>query len=148
MTSKVNHPLYKRVDRRLLIRLRIYLLIFLAQIGVTIFNIFEHRIDFGIALIGVLTGTLIGAFVGRIYQLRWDEKTEKLIAKIDWIGGLVLILYIVYLFNRGLFIGRWVQADTLAVIGISITAGIMLGRIVFTRHGIRTSLMALGILNN
>lgn len=70
----------QHIDRRLLIRLRIFCVIFLVTVGVIIVDVRKDIIETGLAFSGILIGISIGIVVGRMYSLSWDENTAKVIA--------------------------------------------------------------------
>jgi hypothetical protein len=55
-------------------------------------------------------------------------------------------LFVNIMIFRDWIFGHWIQASTLAVFGLSVSAGLMLGRIIGARRGILKALQALGIL--
>jgi len=59
----------------------------------------------------------------------WDEENSKVITTMDWVGGIVLILYIGFAIFRNWILSHWVQETYLAEIGLSVTAGTLLGRL-------------------
>ena len=138
---------YQHIDRSLSIRLRMYCIIYLITLGMIIVDIFRHKISFGLAFGGILFGVLLGVVMSRTSRLSWDEEATKVVANIDWIGGIILAAYFVFMLGRDWFFGHWVRSATLAVFGISILVGKMFGRIFGIRRGIRKTLQALSFLN-
>lgn len=91
-------------------------------------------------------GLVLGIVVSRMYRLSWDEQTTKVVAQIDWIGGVILGLYITFIFFRDWFFGHWLQGATLVEFGLCISAGLMLGRVLGARRGISITLQSLGVM--
>ena len=139
-------PFRKHIDRRLIVRLRLYCITCLVMFGIIVIDAHRHMIGIGLAIGGTLIGIVIGIAVSRIYHLSWDEHTTKIIAQIDWIGGAILLLYLAFMVCRDRIFAHWIQASTLAAFGLCISAGLMLGRVIGARHGIMKTLQALGIL--
>ena len=50
----------------------------------------------------------------------------------DWVGGIVLVLYIGFAVSRNWVLGHWVKESFLAEIGLSLTAGTLVGRLLGT----------------
>ena len=146
MSLQKYHLVRQHIDHHLSLRLRIYLFICLTMIVLIIVDVLRDTIGAGLATIGIVLGMVLGLIVSRMYQLKWDEETTKVIAQIDWVGGIILVLYIAFLFSRDWLFGHWVQAATLAAFGLSVTAGSMFARIIFARHGIHKTLQAISVL--
>jgi uncharacterized membrane protein len=132
------------VDRRLHTRLRLYAVIFLIMLVIVIVDIVRGFVSVPLALLGLAIGTILGLVLGRMYRLSWDGAGSKVIAQIDWLGGVILGLYIVFAIFRNQLFGHWVTGAVLGAFTLSLTAGTMLGRVVSTAHGIRRLLAAWG----
>ena len=117
-------------------------LVLLAAIAV---EVLEGRFGLALVLTGVLIGLLVGIIVSRVRHLSWDEETNTVIGRIDWIGAILLVCYWVFIFTKSYFAGLYVQGAALFAVVLGITAGTMLGRILATRHGINKLLETLGI---
>jgi hypothetical protein len=131
------------IDDRLIKRLRIYMTIMGIMLVVIIFEIIMGNFSIAWALGGILVGLGVGVLISRMYHLSWDEETNNVIGRIDWIGGAILILYLVFVFSRTYYLSYWVQGTPLLALVFSITAGTMLGRVLSTEHGINKILTAL-----
>ena len=140
------HPARQHIDRRLIVRLRLYCITCLVMLGVIVVEIVRHKIGVTLAAGGIAIGLVLGIVVSRMYRLSWDEQTTKVVAQIDWIGGGILGLYITFIFFRDWLFGHWLQGSTLVEFGLCISAGLMLGRVLGARRGISVTLQALGIL--
>jgi len=140
------HPARQHIDRRLIVRLRLYCITCLVMLGVIVVEIVRHKIGVTLAAGGIAIGLVLGIVVSRMYRLSWDEQTTKVVAQIDWIGGGILGLYITFIFFRDWIFGHWLQGSTLVEFGLCISAGLMLGRVLGARHGISIALQSLGIL--
>ena len=103
------------------------------------------RFGLALALIGVCIGLVVGIIVSRSRHLSWDEETSTVIGRIDWIGAIFLVCYLLFVLTKSYFAGFYVQGAALFAVILGITAGAMLGRILATRHGINKLLKTLGI---
>jgi hypothetical protein len=108
-------------------------------------EVVEGRFVLALALIGVCIGLLVGIIVSRSYHLSWDEETHNVIGRIDWIGAILLVCYLVFVFTKSYFAGFYVQGAALFAVVLGITAGTMLGRVLGTRRGINRLLKTLEI---
>ena len=88
---------------------------------------------------------VVGIIVSRSYHLSWDEETNNVIGRIDWIGAILLVCYLVFVFTKSYFAGFYVQGAALFAVVLGITAGTMLGRVLGTRRGINRLLKTLEI---
>ncbi len=145
MLAQERLPIREHIDRRLLKRMRLFCIICLVMIGVIIIDVLRNIIGIQLAVEGIIIGIVIGIVVSRMYHLSWDEQNTKVVAQIDWVGGFILALYIIFMICRDWFFEHWIQAATMAAFGLSISAGSMIGRVISTRRSILKTLRALGI---
>ncbi len=78
-------------------------------------------------------------------QEHCDEKTNSVLSRVDWVGGVILLLYIIFLVYRNRLAAPWVAQSYLGAFTLSISAGIMLGRIPGTLRGIWKLMAALSL---
>ena len=142
-TAKQNKHQY--VEDRLIRRLRIYLVEMLAVFVAIGIEAAAGRFGLAFALLGVAIGFAVGVIVSRRFHLSWDEETNSVIARVDWIGVILLVGYLIFVFTKSYFLGAYVQGAALFALLLGITAGSMLGRILATRHGISKILKTLEI---
>lgn len=77
-------------------RMRIFLVIGFAMSLLVLWDIVNKTVSIHIALIAVLAGLLLGWFTSRIFHLSWDDDMEKVVGRIDFLGGIVLAAYILF----------------------------------------------------
>ncbi|MGA7075981.1 MAG: hypothetical protein WBZ42_05480 [Halobacteriota archaeon] len=145
MKKRKEQPKHQYIEARLIRRLRIYLIVMLVVFAAIVIEVLEGRFGIQWAFIGVLIGLVVGIIVSRSYHLSWDVETHNVIGRIDWIGSVLLVCYLVFLFNKSYFLGFYVQGAPLFAIILGTTAGTMLGRILGTRHGINKLLKTLNL---
>lgn len=146
-------PLSKRkevgqfVHRKLLFRLRRLAIIFIIITAILIYEISQHYIAGYLAWFGFLLGILIGLLIGRrMHNISWDAETNKAVTKMDRLGIIILILYILFAISRHWILSHWLQGYALTAFSLSIAAGGMLGRLWTTRQRIRQVLKEEGFL--
>lgn len=142
-----NDPSIKQyLDKRLITRLRIYVIVMIVMLIVIVLEVIQSTFTIPMTIGGMLIGLGVGTLVSRMYRLSWDEGTSNVIGQIDWIGAVILVCYLIFVFTRAHYLGYWVQGAPLLGIIFSITAGTMLGRVLSTEHGIHKILESLKIL--
>ncbi|MDP3067011.1 MAG: hypothetical protein Q8N08_09775 [Methanobacteriaceae archaeon] len=117
----------------------------LVLLAVIIFEVVQSRFSIQLAIGGISIGLVVGIIVSRTYHLSWDEETNKVIGQIDWIGAVILVSYLIFVFTKTDVVGYWKEGTSLFAIIIGITAGTMLGRVLGTKRGINKILEALKI---
>jgi hypothetical protein len=135
----------EKVDRRLMVRLRIYIVVMLALLVVIVFEVLQGKFSIQWVLVGILIGLGIGIIVSRVYNLSWDEESNNVIGTIDGIGAVILLSYLLFVFTKMDVMGYWVEGNTLFAIILGITTGTMMGRVLTTKRGIEKILKALEI---
>jgi hypothetical protein len=135
----VRKPLRKHVhhiDKKLKFRLRLYALISLVMLGIVLYEIFINILPLPFAVTGIVIGLFLGIISARMYHLSWNHDAKKIVSRLDVIGTSILVLYIIFAIVRSRLIGYFVAAPMVGAVGFSITAGIMIGRVVGTRNAI------------
>ncbi len=135
----------KVVSRKLLTQLRIFGLIFLAMLAVLVYDVVTGQVSALLGSGGIGFGLLIGMIVSRMYRLSYDAEEQQVAGRIDWVGGAILLAYMVFAVFRQQLLTPLVDASQLAGFGLSVSAGTMLGRLIGTGRGIRRVLLAWGL---
>ncbi len=153
MAGSKSHAIRKydadRMDRKLRKQLRIFLVIYAVMTGVVIYDVFRDHIDPLWAVAGFVAGILLGYILKRVNVLSIDPESGTVLGRIDLIGGVLLALYLLFIVVRNELFDDWItDRRALAIFTLSITAGAMLGRVLFTLHGVRGVLDAAGILDD
>jgi hypothetical protein len=135
------------VQRKLIFRLQRLAIIFTIIFSILIVELSLKRIPFYIALAGFLAGAAIGMLISRrMHTITWDEETSKAVTRMDTVGIILLILYLLFVIFRHWIFAFWIDAYVLTPLSLSIAAGGMLGRLYFTRRKIRRLLNDAGVL--
>ena len=126
------------IDSKLRTRLRMFSIISLVMLSVIVYDVIGHRLSAIPALLAVLAGIVIGVIVSRMFRMSWHEDKNAVVSNIDWVGAIILALYVGFSIVRNRLIGQWVQ-DTaqVAALGLAVTAGVMIGRVLGMQIGIR-----------
>jgi F0F1-type ATP synthase membrane subunit c/vacuolar-type H+-ATPase subunit K len=146
-------PLSKRkgvskfVHRKLLFRLRRLVVIFLIILSILIYEISHNYIAAYLAIAGFGVGYIIGNLVSRrMHIISWDAATTKAVTKMDRIGIIILVAYIIFALTRHWIFSYWFTGYGLTAFSLSVGAGGMLGRLWNTRKKIREILKREGYL--
>ena len=134
-----NKPLRKHahhIDKKLKFRLRLYVIISLVMLGIVLYEIFIKILPLVFATLGIFIGLFMGIISARMYHLSCDKDAKKIVSRLDVIGIIILISYITFVIVRSRLIEFFVAAPMVGAVGFSITAGIMLGRVIGTRNAI------------
>jgi hypothetical protein len=134
----MKNELKQHIEKKIRIQLRILATIFFIMLG---FVVYDLTINFRLlpyALIFLTLGHLLGRFFfHRINKFVWDETALKLVTQLDWFGFTILLLYIVFLFTKSWILKHWMIGDTLKVVSLSLSAGIIEGRLISTIKRVR-----------
>ena len=134
------------MHKKLVFRLRRLAVVLIILIAIIAYDILLKHANGWFALSGIFCGYLLGTFVGGHANVHWHEESEKVIAKLDRIGIIVLILYLCFSLSRRWILGHWIHGIQLTVVSFGIAAGAMTGRILSMRKQIREILRGKGIL--
>lgn len=135
------------IDTHIIKRLRIYMIVLLVMLIIIVFEIFQGTFSIPLVIVGILTGMMLGIIVSRMYRLSWDEENNNVIDSMDWIGAVILVFYLIFIFTRASLLENWVQGAPLMAIILSLTAGTMLTRVLITRRGVAKILRAWKIMD-
>jgi hypothetical protein len=146
-------PLSKRkevarfVHKKLLFRLRRLAIIFLLISGILIYEISQDYIAGYMATAGFLLGVAIGLMVAhRMHRISWDAETSKAVTKMDRLGIIILVFYLLFAISRKWIFSHWLHGYSLSAFSLSVAAGGMLGMLWTTRQQIRQVLKKEGFL--
>ena len=145
LSSRKEVALY--VHKKLLFRLRRLAIFFLVVTGILIYEISNNFIAGYLALGGFIIGFLIGYIVGkRMHRISWDEEASKVVGKMDRIGIIILVIYILFAITRRWIFSHWLEGHALSAFVLSISCGAIVSRLWFIRRKIRETLKKAGRL--
>ena len=85
----------------------------------------------------MLGGAVVGVVASRMTRMQWDERTAQVISKIDWVGAVILVCFLVAQLTRSWVLGHWVEGVALTTLGLCVTAGTLAGQVLGTRRAVR-----------
>jgi hypothetical protein len=125
------------VERKLLLRLKLFFGVFALLVGAIFYEIFRRHLNSSTAIGAIMLGMMVGAAFVRRKRIFWEEETSRVIARMDRIGIVLLIIYIAVAIIRHFFLEHWVHGSQLIGFSFSFAAGTMLGRLLSMRSQIR-----------
>lgn len=135
MAHKKKHP-REYLDKKLFTRLRFLTFLSILLLAISIYEVAFNGFNIIYALISIAFGLCVGTLVSRMYHLSWDSETNQVVSNMDLLGAIIFLLYILFNIFRSILVGYWTEGTTYIGIIISITAGVMVGRIMGTKHSI------------
>jgi hypothetical protein len=130
---------HKHIDRKLLIRLLIFLGIATAMAGFVIYDVVKEELSWWLALLGVLIGIAVGYVLGRVLTVKWHEGRRKAVMEMDVVGFVAIGFYILFRFGGNFVLSEWLSGAALSTLSLAILAGALFGRFL----GLRTSVAKL-----
>lgn len=109
---------------------------------IVFYDIFEGYISTLLACGGFALGVVIGLLAGRMFVIFWHPETGKVVSRLDKIGVVILVLYILLEAGRKWVFGHWLHGAELNAFGLSILTGLLLGRLLSMAMKIKKILVA------
>ena len=135
------------VHKKLLFRLRRLAVFFLVFTGILIYEISREYIAGYLALAGFAIGFTIGYIAGkRMHKIAWNEEAGQVIGKMDKVGVIILVIYILFAITRRWIFSHWLEGHALTAFVLSISYGAIISRLWFVRKKIRDTLKKAGRL--
>jgi len=140
-TVPVDAPLipHRHIDRRLLLRLSIFLVIALGIVGIVLFDILSGELSWWLAVLGFVAGLLVGYVLGRLLTVKWHEGKRKAVTEMDIAGFVALGVYILLRLSENWLLGHWFTGAALSTLSLAVLGGALFGRFL----GLRMSVMRL-----
>jgi hypothetical protein len=126
----------KFVDKKLIFKLRIFAALFCIMIFIAIYDTARYYINPWEAIGTLLCGSVAGYFLGRAFNVIWDEEAGKAIRKMDVLNIAVIVLYLLFALSRRWIFHHWFTGNELSAFIICLSAGITLGRYLSLRRRI------------
>jgi hypothetical protein len=98
-----------------------------------------------VVLAGLVVGGLLGLLATRMNRLEWDGFAQKVVGKIDALGLVILVLYVVFSVFRSRLVHLWVHGPISGATSLAVLAGLMLGQVYGIRFGLRRLAQELGV---
>ena len=125
----------EKLDPKIIRRLRYYTVSTVILVIIIIYELLSGGFSVYNVLIGLIIGLLAGIIIGRLYGMSWDEKSNTVVSKIDYLGLVVIVFYLLFHLWKYVTVGSWTSGNELGIL-VSITTGLMIGRMLNTYHNI------------
>jgi len=113
------------------------------MVALMLFHIVRDHLNPLWILVGLIPGLGVGFLLSRTKVLQWDASQGLVIGTADVVGTVILVAYLLFQLSRTSIVGlRMDNADLISLVSLAVTAGTMLGRLMFTLRGVRD------VLNN
>lgn len=122
-------------------QLRIYFLLMLVFLGLTIKHLVSDEVNPLWVVPGVIVGVAIGALLTGPVSFAWDQDIRQIVRNTNVVATVLLVVYVLFAFTKSRILGSWI--DDPAVVGLlssSLTFGTMWTRIQRTWHGAQRAL--------
>lgn len=137
LNPKTNIHVKDFVERKLIIRLRIFFFVFFILLDIIVLEISLNYISVPLTLGALFIGMLSGLLFVRRKKIYWEEETSRVIARMDGLGIALLIIYILFAISRHLLLHRWLHGNAVTTCSLSFAAGGMASRVWSIRRQIR-----------
>jgi hypothetical protein len=129
----------KRVSRPIVIQLVVMAVVALVVLVLAVTGVVAGDLGPGWAVGGLLGGAVVGVVASRMKLMQWDERAGQVISKIDWLGGVILVGFLVAQLTRTWVLGHWAEGVALTTLGLCVTAGTLAGQVFGTRWAVRAA---------
>lgn len=126
-----------RVDRSIQLRVTLYTVIFLVMLVLVVIDIVRIGAQaVGPALVGLLVGLVVGGVASRMFRLSWDAVSGRVIGRLDLVGIVILVGYVLFSVFRTRVVELWFDGPVVGVTSLAVLAGVMAGQAFATRRGV------------
>jgi hypothetical protein len=126
-----------KVSRPIVIQVVVVAVIALVELVLAVTGVVAGDIGLGWAVGGLLGGAVVGVVASRRKRAQWDERTGQVVSKIDWLGGVILVGFLVAQLSRSWVLGHWVEGVALTTLGLCVTEGTLAGQVLGTGRAVR-----------
>ena len=134
------------VERKLLLRLKLFFGLFALLVVIIFYEVARHHIGAATSIGAIMLGMMVGAVFVRRKRIYWEEETSRVIARMDRIGIIFLVVYVAIAVTRHFLVEHWLHGNQLIGFSFSLAAGTMLGRLLSMRSQIRQILKEKNII--
>ncbi len=141
-----NKPFKQHVHNTLKRRIKTFMVLAAIMLAIVIVDIAMGSLNIGWALFSIAIGAVIGFVSTRIFHLSWNKDGEQVVARVDKIGWIVLVAYIVFEIVRSSLFMKWLP-DSATAITFAFVASALISRVFGLRGRIIRILQKEGIFS-
>jgi hypothetical protein len=130
------------VSKAIVVQVMVLAVLAIVVLVLVALDLVDGTLGLGWAAGGLVAGVAVGVVASRIRRMKWDERTGRVIARIDWIGAVILGGFLAGNLAREWVLGHWVEGAELTTLGMCVTAGTLTGQVIGTRRRVRSVLTA------
>lgn len=127
----------EKLDKKLMRKIKFLIAFLVLMSGALIYETALSEISYLFVLVGLIIGISTGIVVGRMFNIEWHEEKDKVIARLDIIGIIILIIYIAISIARNWIFAHWFAGLKLTAFTFSFAEGVMIGRIISFQFNIK-----------
>lgn len=125
------------VSRAIVVQIVVVSVVALVVLVLAVTGVVDGDLGLGWAVGGLLGGAVIGVVASRMKLMQWDERAGQVVAKTDWLGGVILVCFLVAQLTRTWVLGHWAEGVALTTLGLCVSAGTFAGQVLGTRWAVR-----------
>jgi hypothetical protein len=133
------------VHRRIQVQQLLTVVIGLVVLGLAVVDLVAGVLGPIPAVAGFVGGAVVGLVAARVNRVAWDAETARVVASVDRIGLVILVVVLAARLSRDWLLGHWAAGAVLTALGLWITAGSLVGRVVGTGARVAAALRRVGL---
>lgn len=131
----------KHIDKKLLWRVRMYMAITFVMLCIVAYQTIRYDVNILIPIGCMIVWSIIWLVAGRMHKMSRDTDANKIVARMDRTGIIILVLYLCISFARRRLLGMRVHGPALLDATLAVVVGTMIGRLITMRYGIKKILL-------
>lgn len=95
------------------------------MLAVVLYDVVEGTLSPEWALVAIVIGTAVGWITSRILHLSWSHDGNMVVSRIDTVGWIVLVAYLLFEIVRSSFFAWWMPSSATAITFAFISAALI-----------------------
>lgn len=125
------------VSRAIIIQSVLVAAVGLVVLVLALLRVVDGSLGLGWAFGGLLGGLVVGIVASRSKRIEWDDSGSRVTSRMDWIGAMILLGFILAQITRRWLLGHWAEGVALTTLGLCVSAGTLLGQVLGIRRRVR-----------
>ena len=123
---------HAQVENKLLLRQGIFIVILVVLLFMIVNHVLAGDIELILAGAVLFLSTLLGLVFSRILNIFWHPTKAQVVGRLDFIGGVLLVVYVVIELERNWLFSEWFSGLKLMSLSLIVITGLLLGRFIGT----------------